>query len=97
MSAPVFIGDAITAAGYRLAGARVIVPGAGETAEALASARREASLVVITAELAEHVPAAQLAEATRALSPLVLVVPDARGRVAAPDVVRAVRRDLGVG
>ncbi len=47
MSVPCYIGDEVSAAGFRLAGARAIVPSAGDEAAALASARQSATLILI--------------------------------------------------
>lgn len=96
MSRVVFIGDEVSAAGYRLAGAIAYVPAAGEESEVLDAARRDAALVLVSAECAARVPAAQMVEALSALKPLVLVVPDARGRVVPPDLGRLVRKQLGM-
>ena len=54
--APVFIGDELTAAGYRLAGARTYVPGEGELIDVFERASGEAEVVLITAELAARLP-----------------------------------------
>ena len=76
MPVPYYIGDEASAAGFRLAGARVIVPRPGDEAEALASARAGASLVLISAEVAARIPTRELVLARAALAPLTLIVPD---------------------
>ncbi|MGD2064033.1 MAG: V-type ATP synthase subunit F [Nitrospirota bacterium] len=96
MANVVFIGDEVAAAGFRLAGARVVVPQAGRAAEALATARDEADLVLIGAETADGLPHAVLGEAIAARSPLVFVVPDVRGRITPPDPVASLQGQLGV-
>ena len=48
MSALWYIGDEASAAGFRLAGAQVIVPLPGEERAALASAREHAALVLVS-------------------------------------------------
>lgn len=96
MPAPIFIGDEISATGYRLAGMRVRVPAAEEVAETLRWARTHAPLVLITAERAKDIPAADLARAQAAVAPPVLVVPDIRCRVPIPDLATLLRRQLGV-
>lgn len=97
MSGPVaFVGDAVTAAGYRLAGAAVHVPGEGEEAEAFERARRDAKIVLVAMDTALKIPLARLDAALAALSPLVLIVPDADGRPSPVDPAARVRRQLGL-
>ncbi|MFW6023656.1 MAG: V-type ATP synthase subunit F, partial [Myxococcota bacterium] len=55
MGRPVFIGDEVTAAGYRLAGLDVRVPPPEDAGEALRAARATAPIVLVTAEVVEHV------------------------------------------
>lgn len=96
MPAPIYIGAEVSAAGYRLAGARVRTPAAGEAAQALAEARAEAQLVLISASIAVRIPESQLRPALAALAPLTLVVPDLAGEVAVPDLAARLRGQLGL-
>ena len=96
MSVPVFIGDAISAAAYRLAGARTRVPEADQLVSALHEACAESELVLITAEYAQRLPQDVLNQAQSGLRPLVLVVPDVRERVLPPDLEKELRSQLGV-
>ena len=96
MPAPIYIGDEVSAAGYRLAGARVRTPAAGETARTLAEARTEAPLVLISASMAARIPESELRPALAALAPLTLVVPDLAGEVAVPDLAARLRGQLGL-
>jgi vacuolar-type H+-ATPase subunit F/Vma7 len=91
-----FVGDELTATGFRLAGARVHVPPPGEVREAFEAARSEASVVLVTAACAAELPAALLEEALGAIAPLTLVVDDLAGAAAPPDLEAAMRRALGV-
>ena len=93
---PVFIGDEIGSAGFRLAGARVVVPPPGQERQALEEARRDAALVVLSAEVALRLPADALADAAAALQPLVLIAPDTQGRCPRPDVADRLRHQLGL-
>ena len=95
MAAPVFIGDEITAAGYRLAGAGTIVPATGTVAESFAAARRDAPLVLISAACARELPQGQIGEAIRAAEPPVLVV-SGTAREALPDLAGEIGRALGI-
>jgi vacuolar-type H+-ATPase subunit F/Vma7 len=96
MPAPAFIGDEVSAAGFRLAGAQVRVPALGEELGELREALREAELILITAETAARIPAAVLRPILAAARPLVLLVRDVRGAVAVPDVVGPIRTQLGM-
>ena len=96
MAAPVYVGDEISAAGWRLSGVRVSVPDPGEETAALARARAEAPLVLVSAALAARIDAAALVAAGSALAPLVLVVPDPQGEVALPDLAGRLRAQLGL-
>lgn len=98
MAAPVYIGDELSAAGWRLAGASVAVPArGGETAALLqACAGGDAELVLVSAAVAARIDAAALAAAALALTPLVLVVPDPQGAVAAADLAGRLRAQLGL-
>lgn len=95
---PLFLGDELTAAGYRLAGAdvRVVAPVDAEAALAEAGERGYA-LILMTAECAAGVPEQRLHAALAGISPSVLLVPDAAGRVPVPDFASRIRRQLGLG
>ena len=97
MSLPVlFLGDELSAAGFRLGGIEARTPPAGEEAAYFEQARQEAPFVLVTAEVAERLPPALLARALGAGRPLVAVLPDVRGRMAPPDLAAALRRQLGM-
>jgi vacuolar-type H+-ATPase subunit F/Vma7 len=96
MAAPYYVGDEVSAAGWRLAGAQVAVPEPGAEAAALAAARATAPLVVVSAAIAARIPEAQLRAALAALAPPTLIVPDLAGEAAVPDVAARLRRQLGL-
>ncbi len=96
MTEPVYIGDEISAAGWRLTGVRVSTPGPGGETGALESARAEAPLVLVSAAVAVRIDAAALTAAAGALSPLVLVLPDPQGEVVRPGLAGRLRRQLGL-
>ena len=96
MPAPIYLGDEVSAAGYRLAGVDARVPTPGTEGEALARARREAPLVLVTASIAARVGDAELRRAVMALTPLVLVVPDLLGETPLPDLAARLRAQLGL-
>ena len=96
MSALCYIGDEATAAGFRLSGAQVVIPEAGEEAAALATARESASLVLVSAFAAARIPPRDMDAATLALAPLTLIVPDLRDDIAPPDLASRLRGQLGL-
>jgi vacuolar-type H+-ATPase subunit F/Vma7 len=99
MSAPLFIGDTATAAGFRLAGLAVETPPPEGAARALAAAQADgaAPLVVLTAEYARAIPQETLRAAIRSMAPPVAIVGDAGGRVPVPDLTAHVRAAVGLG
>ena len=96
MGVPVYMGDKMSAAGWRLAGAAVRTPRRGEEAAALAWACTQAPLVLVSAAVAAGIAAPLLRTALLGLSPLVLVVPDREGRVPLPDLAARLREQLGL-
>jgi vacuolar-type H+-ATPase subunit F/Vma7 len=91
-----FIGDEVSAAGFRLAGVEVHVPEAGGVPGLFAHLRGRTDLILMTAEAAQGLPEDTLRGALAAGRPLVLVIPDVRGHVDPPDVSMALRRQLGM-
>lgn len=96
MTALVFIGDDISAMGYRLAGAEVFSPSPSDMLTTFVSACSQASVVMITAEAARHIPPTRLNAAQTKADPLVVVIDDIRGRVSAPDLEHHVNTILGL-
>ena len=96
MAAPVFIGDETSAAGFRLAGFEIEMPPPGEAGEALARARKQSPLVLITALCARDIPARELDDAMRATAPLLLVVPDINATVEPSGMEASIRQVLGI-
>jgi vacuolar-type H+-ATPase subunit F/Vma7 len=95
MSAAVYLGDEVSAAGYRLAGATARTPGAGEETAALALAQGQAPLVLVSVAVAKAIEQSALRVALSAPAPLVLIVPDLHGD-APPDLATRLRGQLGL-
>ncbi|NCA70206.1 MAG: Vacuolar H+transporting two-sector ATPase F subunit [Sphingobacteriia bacterium] len=96
MAACVFIGDEVSALGFRLAGAEVHQPDPRELRGLFTRLLTETSLIILTAELASALPADLLRGAELATWPLVVVIPDARARGTPPDLVAEMRHQLGM-
>jgi len=97
MSGVVFIGDELTASGYRLAGVATRVVEPGEVPESLSRALDEAVLVLITADAAAELPPGELEGLVRGAQPPVAVVESAASKTPPPDLEAEVRGALGMG
>jgi vacuolar-type H+-ATPase subunit F/Vma7 len=91
-----FVGNAVSAAGYRLAGARTWTPAPGEEAGAVAQARASARIVLLAAEVAAALPRAELDVMLAAPQPLLAIVPGAGGEISPADPAQRVRAQLGL-
>ena len=96
MSVPVYIGDAVSAAGFRLAGLRIHVPDTTELVMQIEQAATDAPLVLLGADLAAQLPVAELDRLLSAVTPAVVVVPDVRGQADLPYLATRLRQQLGV-
>lgn len=92
----VFIGDEVTAAGFRLAGIDTVTPAADRATEVFQRSRRTAALVYLTPDVANALPASVLDGALRDLDPPVLVIPDIRRRHEVPDIPARILGLLGL-
>jgi vacuolar-type H+-ATPase subunit F/Vma7 len=94
----VYVGDEITAAGFRLAGLETVVAGPGDAAEALRAALGDGrtECVLMSGALRDYVPPRELDAALESTAPLLALVPDVRGRGGPPDLARQVRNALGI-
>jgi vacuolar-type H+-ATPase subunit F/Vma7 len=96
MTAPIYLGDEVSAAGYRLAGALVRTPPPRQATAALAQARAQAPLVLLSAATAGAVGERELRAALAALAPLVLIVPDLLAQAPLPDLAARLQAQLGI-
>lgn len=96
------IADEVSALGWRLLGAHVVVPGPSSAAQPASiracfrDALSGADMVLITADHARAIPKLELNAALLAARPLVLVIADLRHRHEPPNIEHDVRLALGV-
>ena len=96
MAVCAFMGDEVSAAGFRLAGVDVHVPTATQAEGLFRRLLGDSQLVLITAEVAERLPVDLLQSALISDHPLILIIPDIRRRIRPPDLSFLVRRRLGM-
>jgi vacuolar-type H+-ATPase subunit F/Vma7 len=97
MARVLYLGDEVTAAGFRLAGVEARVTDLTDAAEALRAAlESDLDCVLLSGGLVSVVPPALLERAEATVEPLFAVVPDVRGRDAPQDLARDVRNALGI-
>ena len=96
MSVPAFIGDEVSAAGFRLAGLQVHTPRADAVLQTVEQVAHEAPLVLICARFAQQIPSGILDRLLAGINPQVIIVPDVHGDAAMPDLASRIRRQLGV-
>lgn len=95
-SSSIFLGDELSAAGYRLAGVDARVPSPGDEAACFEKALKEARIVLVGSRCAKAIAPAALEAALALLSPLVIVVPHWDGTQLATEPANKVRRVLGL-
>jgi len=91
-----FLGDEVSAAGFRLAGLEVHQPTPATAPGLFQRLCGEVELLLLTAEVADWLPGEGLGRVLAAGRPLVLVIPDVRGRKEPPDISARLRRQLGM-
>jgi vacuolar-type H+-ATPase subunit F/Vma7 len=96
MSAIEFIGDEISAAGYRLCGVEVHIADSANTAALIQQACKRASLVLVGSSTAACLGTTELETLLANVMPPVLLVPDVAGRQRVPDLAGLIHRHLGM-
>lgn len=92
----VFLGDEVTAAGYRLAGAVTHTPDRDSAERIFEDACQSARLIVLSAEVANWIDQDRLDEAQAQGQPLITIVSDIRNRHEPPDLEAHTRKVLGL-
>lgn len=96
MATAVFVGDEVSAAGYRLCGVEVLIAGRRDAMALIEQACERASLVLIGSSTAADLTPAERDRLLATVQPPVLVVPDVRGLQRVPDLTAGVHRQLGM-
>lgn len=96
MSVAEFIGDEVSAAGYRLCGIDVHIADSSNALALIRQACQRASLVLIGSTTAHYIKPTELDALLASIQPPVLVVPDVRGLQAVPDIATRIRKQLGM-
>ena len=96
MSVAEFIGDEVSAAGFRLCGIDVHVTDGSDVMSLIDQARERASLVLVSSSAVRDLESAELDALLAGIEPAVLIVPDVRGLHDVPDIVPRIRRQLGM-
>lgn len=96
MQGAIFIGDELTATGFRLAGCEVATPGEGQTAQIFEAACATYAVIMVGSTHARHLNKTVLDEAIKALEPLVIVLPDVLGQTQPEDLVAKTSAILGI-
>jgi len=91
-----FIGDEISAAGFRLAGLDVLVPESGEEKYILDKINKNTDFIIITAQIAAAVPQHTMDHLMQIDRPLLLVITDMRNHMSSPDLALSLRSQLGM-
>jgi vacuolar-type H+-ATPase subunit F/Vma7 len=94
--APAFVGNAVRAAGFRLAGFHTLSPASGQEVVAIEAVRPASSLLVIDADVAERIPAARLHAWLIEAAPPVAIAPRADGAASRADPAERARAQLGL-
>jgi vacuolar-type H+-ATPase subunit F/Vma7 len=93
---PVFIGDKLSAAGFRLAGAEVHIPEPGTELPIFQEALERADLIIITADIAVLLPESLLEKNQINGAPLLMIIDDICGMHQSVDIAVYLRQQLGM-
>ena len=95
MPAPLFIGDEVSATGFRLAGVRVRTPVEDEVEQVVKWACGNVSIIMITSAYMLLLPKVLREQLVKQETPPVVVVPDIRNQTPVDDLVTQLHKTLG--
>ena len=96
MSVTAFIGDEITAAGYRLCGVEVHIADRDNALSLIKQACESASLVLVSSSTAQYLTTGDRAMLMEKITPAVVIVPDIAAKQAVPDIATMIHKQLGM-
>jgi len=96
MSEVEYIGDEISAVGYRLCGVAVQIADRHNAAALIRQACSRASLVLIGSTTAKYLVHSEFSILLASDDPAVLIVPDVIGRQPVPNIATQIHRQLGM-
>ena len=96
MPVAVFIGDEITAAGYRLCGVEVHIADDTNVLQLVQRVSGQAAFVLVGSNVIQGLDVQQLDALLANTDTPVLVVPDVRDQAALPDIAERVHKQLGM-
>ena len=96
MAVAEFIGDAVSAAGYRLCGVETHVARPDNAMMLIRASCERAALVLISSSIVPWIRKPDLDALLDNIQPPVLVIPDVRGLETVPDIEALVNKQLGL-
>jgi len=96
MSVAEFIGDEVSAAGYRLCGIDVHIANSSNALSLIRKSCERASLVLVGSSIAQYIHSTELDQLLAGIQPPVLIVPDVRGLQDVPDIASRIKKQLGL-
>ena len=96
MSVAEYIGDEVSAAGYRLCGIQTHIADDSNALSLIRKACERASLVLVGSSALQYIHSTDVDELLASIQPPVLIVPDVSGMHAVPDIASRVNKQLGL-
>lgn len=96
MAVAEFIGDEISAAGYRLCGIESHIADRKNALSLIRQACERSSLVLVGSGVLQYLQSQELDDLLVNIEPPVLVVPDIRGLHEMPDIASRINKQLGL-
>jgi vacuolar-type H+-ATPase subunit F/Vma7 len=96
MPSILFIGDEISASGFRLAGVDIFVPEFGGESQLFDKLQENTDVIIITAQIAAAIPQQRMEQLMQMDKPLLMVLTDMRDELLAPDISVTLRHQLGM-
>ena len=96
MSVAEFVGDEVSAAGYRLCGIEVHIADSANALSLIKKSCERASLVLVGSSISQYIHRTELDQLLANMQPPVLIVPDVRGLQDVPDIASRINKQLGL-